>query len=603
MKFFEKNKKLLIILSIILLLLIGFLIFWKLYFSKYLDFKHNEKTFYESVERFYKLNKNRLPGKGESRKLTLQDMYDGNHLDDLKVSNKMCDSNSWVLVYHNEKDEYIYKTYLKCGNFQSKIDHTGPMITLNGSKNMTVSINTEYKEPGVSVVMDNKDGNIDINKVIIDNSKVDTTKLGRYIVTYTVVDSNYNKTVVERVVTVAKNLTTSVLESTDDSNYYKGSNPNNYILFSGMLFRIVNALEDGSIRIVSNDNIANLAYGNYDNYDNSNVNKWLNNYYYSYIHDNSYLKKNNKWCIGQVSNINNLGECSEYSNEYAVGLLSIYDYYNSSSNKSTYLYSPIVYSLATKNSSNSVYIINSSSNNIIDTLNTNTPVGIRPVLVLRDNLYLTSGDGTVSNPYKLDDYFYGSENDLLNTRLVGEFVSYFGMLFRIADFDKDGNVKLVSEDFLTNRSDGMSLYAGYNNIYKFDPSEEGNIGNKLNDDYLDYVDEKYIISHEFDLPNFDPNTIYSNFTSSKFTAKVSIPSSYEMFSGMDRWKNYHVNYWLLDYIDGNSGFFINSSNGYVFTSVGKGAYSSNGFKIAFYVSKDVKIKSGIGTINNPYIIK
>ena len=79
------------------------------------------------------------------------------------------------------------------------LDNVKPAITLKGSAEYFVGIDSEYKDPGY-VAIDNVDGDI-TDKVKIE-STVDTKKLGSYQVVYTVEDSSGNNVETTRVVRV-----------------------------------------------------------------------------------------------------------------------------------------------------------------------------------------------------------------------------------------------------------------------------------------------------------------------------------------------------------------------------------------------------------------
>lgn len=610
MIFIQKNKKKIIMVGFGVFLILAGLLSWKFYFSRYKIFHDYEKEFTEAVEYYYHMNPNYLPSKGETREITLQNLYDGNHIGDFYIpgTKKLCDSSSWVRVYQNEDGEYRYTTYLKCGRLESKVDHKGPVITLNGDSDIILSLGTAYEELGVKSVKDDKDGEIDPNSVIIDSSKLDINKIGNYKVTYTVRDRTYNKTVVTRNVTVAQNLTEVVRNNTDSTNYYRGENPNNYLLFSGMLWRIVNVNEDGSIKIVTNNNIANISYGQEgESFDNSNIRIWLNDYFYSKLADTSYLKEDSIWCMDYVNNSSQISNaCSTYSKAATVGLLTLYDYNISRQNDNTYLNSVTEYWLMNRKDNRLAYIHFMFQNGTVSTNDGINLSGVRPSIVLKNNLFIISGNGSIQNPYRLGDYKEGKENDLLNTRLIGEHVTYFGMSFRISDIDKDGHVKLTSTGYLKNNTTGNFIYASYQNqdfVRKFNPNDEGNIGYQLNHQFMDYMDEKLMITHEFEIPIYDSSKKYSELEKDYVKTKVIIPASYDMFSAANEQMTGQANYWLLDYIDGDQAFIINSSNGRTFTVRSGSPYLSNGFKIVFYVDKNVKIKNGNGTSLNPYVIR
>ena len=79
------------------------------------------------------------------------------------------------------------------------MDINNPVITLKGSKELTINLNNNYIENGYTV-LDNYDKNLQ-DKVIID-SNLDTKKIGNYEIAYTVSDSSNNKTSVKRKIKV-----------------------------------------------------------------------------------------------------------------------------------------------------------------------------------------------------------------------------------------------------------------------------------------------------------------------------------------------------------------------------------------------------------------
>lgn len=68
-------------------------------------------------------------------------------------------------------------------------DLSGPEISLDGDKEMSLTINTEYKEPGYTAT-DKKDGDL-TEKVVVTNN-IDTSKVGDYEVIYEVEDKTGN---------------------------------------------------------------------------------------------------------------------------------------------------------------------------------------------------------------------------------------------------------------------------------------------------------------------------------------------------------------------------------------------------------------------------
>lgn len=82
------------------------------------------------------------------------------------------------------------------------IDNIKPIITLVGKNEVSIYLNAQYVEKGYSAT-DNIDG--DITKLIQVKHNIDITKLGKYIVTYSVTDSSNNKVEMTRTVNVVRN--------------------------------------------------------------------------------------------------------------------------------------------------------------------------------------------------------------------------------------------------------------------------------------------------------------------------------------------------------------------------------------------------------------
>ena len=107
------------------------------------------------------------------------------------------------------------------------------------------------------------------------------------------------------------------LYAQDDFYYYRGKDVNNYVYYSGRLFRIVSISD--SIKLISNEIDTSLVWGYESNYQDSYINKWLNNEYYNSLTINENDLSMVSWCNNFVD-INNYS-CNETIEEN-VGLLT-----------------------------------------------------------------------------------------------------------------------------------------------------------------------------------------------------------------------------------------------------------------------------------------
>lgn len=610
------KKRITILLSIgFVLLIVGLImkLVWILAFEKNYIFKGLEEKLMNAGEKFYEINKQQLPKNGETVSITYQMLLDKEYVESLYVpkTNRTCDlENSWVRV-HNNNGKYEYYRYLKCEKFESNTDHTGPVIKLNGDDSMIIDLGGTYEEPGVKSVDDDVDGKIDIKNVVI-KGNVDTSKIGTYRITYTVSDRLLNYTSVTRKVIVRRKLKDAVIARTDESNIFKGAYiANNFVLYSGMLWRIVGLNSDSSIKLVLADNIANVNYAKDDvDFNKSNIQKWLNEYFYKYLIDpDKYLVKNSTFCISAYNNPNGgYEECSKYSDSMAVGLLSLQDIkrtelVDNAGNILSFLDSTYYYLLSNLNA-NGKALIKAKANYTID-FEKNSLLPIRPVINLKADINIVSGIGTDDMPFRLGDYTTGKEHSKLSDRITGEIVNYSGVNWVVVDHDKDGNTKMVmTSNLLINGIANVKAvsYNTKNKVKAYNPKEDGNIAEEINNNWTVYIKDDLVVNHEFSVPTYQVGQKYTDGKVTKIKTKFAIPNTYELFSasqgGVANGKYYLMNVASSD----NEVLFINNVNGLSF-QYNYLDFRDIGAKLVVYISKDAVISSGNGILTDPYRIK
>ena len=94
----------------------------------------------------------------------------------------------------------------------------------------------------------------------------------------------------------------------EDGRYiYRGSNPDNYITFSGEIWRIISVESDGSIKVMRNESIVYKAWDSANNWARpAELNTYLNGEYYEGLDDSikNYVVSRS-WGIGAVTEDNN----------------------------------------------------------------------------------------------------------------------------------------------------------------------------------------------------------------------------------------------------------------------------------------------------------
>ena len=286
----------------------------------------------------------------------------------------------------------------------------------------------------------------------------------------------------------------------------------------------------------------------------------------------------------------------------------MYDYKRAMDNDGyNYLFSRNSYRFINKKSNGKSWIVYPNAYGVYYPYDDSKLVGVRPVVNLNDSLYIIAGNGSASAPYKLNDYSYGKENSKLSDRLNGEYISYSGYLWRKTGVDSDGNTKLVIADIIFKAGTSEYLTAGYKVSDKekiFNPIEEGNLGYVINEEIINYLDSKYLVNHSWDLPSYSSDINYDKFDKTTFKARISIPTSYDLFSGSNgNEKLRNRGYWLLDSVkDSAFSLMINQSNGIAF-EVDQNFFYTNCLKLVVYIKEDIKISNGKGTADSPYFVK
>lgn len=595
-----KKKYLTIALIGIILIGIGYL-GYDMFVASKLEFQENERLFLEGVKKYYDFNPTKLPSVNGYREVSLDDMYDGKWVEILKVDNKLCDGTSFMRVI-NDNGNYRYITYLKCDKYVSSVDSIKPEIILNGEDTVIVHLNTTYQDSGIKEVKDNKD-KLTSSDVVIDTSKVDTSKVGTYKVDYKVYDKTYNVGKTSRTVIVAETLSDNIKRNKGANYTYTGDINDNFVLFSGMMFRIVNVDNEGNIKLITDNPISNVSYGDGD-YKESNIYTWLNEYFYNHLNENSkkYMKEVT-WCYDYQENAGIIDSCNNSVNA-KVGLLSVSEYEKAKSAGYSYLMKKLKFSMINKKNESSIWINDISYSNGYNNMSASDILGVRPVIVLDKSIFLTGGNGTMEDPFKLQDYTYGKENNKLSTRLIGEYVHFSGYDFRISGIDDDGNIKLTAADLLTRDTTNGFVTISYKESDKLKPdvNEEGNLYHKLNNEALNYLTEDLIIKHEYEIPQYTTGTKYKEYKKTTITSKISLPASYEMFSSVNSYANNNIVYWLSDYTEDGLAGIVNTANGIAFNLNYK-TFPKNGIKPVIYLKSNAYIVSGKGTVSEPYFVR
>lgn len=592
-----KNK---IKLGITILIIVLFL--WFLVISPMIEFRGNEKEMEKAARRYFELNSNELPTGERIKTISLMTLYSKSFLEnDFKTpySKKTCNlEDSWVKV-RREDGEYKYHVYLECGVLSSTIDHEGPEIKLNGSDKVTIGIGEKYEEQGVKSVVDNKDGKMSTKNITI-KGKVDTNKIGTYEVRYSALDKLNNRREVIREVTVVQKLNSTVKKALGNSDVYTGIDPNNYVYFSNMLFRIV-GIEGKNVKIVADKDISNV---NYDGID-----EWFK-YYEEHLTDSSKeLIVEDKYCNMKLTDdIINTTQCNSYSEKKKFGLLTADVINRANGENGNYLLNwTMSWTGNGKDGKNAYVTRNQFFFGHPESFMSFEKVhnfGIRPMLTIKGDTLIEGGDGSSEKPYILTDYVKPKVDIKVNERVTGEYVKIGGLLWRIVDVNKDGSTKVICESNIVDRN-GAPITLGHevfgvDNI-TYNPKQKGNVGYFINNRVSEYIETKYFVNKEIVVPIYKGEPNYNKeIKTKKYNVKLSAPNMYEMFSAIAA-STVNSSYWLINSTESkieNPGI---SDVGAVMYGEAS-TYYNYGVRVVANLHKDCLINNGNGTSDSPYVI-
>ena len=412
----------------------------------------------------------------------------------------------------------------------------------------------------------------------------------------------------------------------DVDTFITGTDPNNYIWYSGKLWRAVSVNnKTKTTKLVTQWNISSITYssGSTD-FAGSYMEDWLNDTsvdgFLGNLRDyENFIATDAKWnatedatSLGSITRPNGTTTVTD-----AVGLLNMYEYqssYQGTTYSNGYLNNGLNWWTLTPYSSSDVryvYIYGFAN----DTSPSSYSAGVRPSINLKSSVRIVDGDGTIDNPYRLNgDNDTNLSGTYLKDRLSGEYIKFGNdenNLYRIVSHENGTGTKITSAEPLKNS--GTFIESAFDSNWSVNYSSSNTIGTFLNGEYLtNYVDSTYRDMIEesttWYLGTVDDGTSYklakytdtsmSNETTSTTSAKVGLLRMGELMSGQfDRYGNNRT-YWTLT-PNGSSYVWFVYNDGYASNISPDYAY---GVRPSLNLKQNVVITGGTGTKSDPFTL-
>ena len=418
------------------------------------------------------------------------------------------------------------------------------------------------------------------------------------------------------------------INTTDpEQTFITGTDPNNYIWYSGKLWRAVSVNNDANTtKLVTQWNISAITYSSGSSaFEGSYMEDWLNDTsadgFLGNLRDyENFIVTDAKW--NATLDATSLGSITRPSDSGtivtdAVGLLNMYEYqssYHGTTYSNGYLNNGLNWwTLTPYNSSNVRYVVNYGSADFSSP--SRRSYGVRPSINLKSSVRIVDGDGTIDNPYRLNgDNDTNLSGTVLSSRYSGEYIKFGNdenNLYRIVSHENGTGTKITSAEPLKSTGTFITMNFGSNSTF----SSTNTIGTFLNGEYLtNYVDSTYIDMIEdsttWYLGTVGSGTSYklakytdtnmSSTTSSTIDAKVGLLRFGELMAGQFDRNGNNTYYWTLTpynssyvrYVGSNGGANYNSPSG-----------NSDGVRPSVNLKSNVQIINGDGTLNSPFEIQ
>jgi len=417
------------------------------------------------------------------------------------------------------------------------------------------------------------------------------------------------------------------INTTDpEQTFITGTDPNNYIWYSGKLWRAVSIdPSDNSVKLVTQWNISAIPYNAEGNtaFEGSYMEDWLNDtsvdgflgnlrdYENFIVTDAVWDATMDSTSLGSIERPDGTTTVTD-----AVGLLNMYEYQSSNNGETNgYLNNGLIWWTLTPYSSSYVWYVGSygSADSYSPSINSS---GARPSINLKSNVKIVDGDGTIDNPYRLNgDNDTDLSGTLLSSRYSGEYIT-FGSgennLYRIVSHENGTGTKIVSAEPLKSSGEFIRMNFGSNTTF----SSSNTIGAFLNNDYLN-TENGYLTAEDIamieDSTTWYLGTVgsgtsyklakYADTSMAGYTkstdAKIGLLRMGELMSGQFDRDGNNTSYWTLTPYSSSNVLYVRNRGNAISNS--PSSYSI-GARPSMNLKSNVQITSGTGTKSDPFVL-
>lgn len=370
------------------------------------------------------------------------------------------------------------------------------------------------------------------------------------------------------------------------NHYFKNEVDNNYVTYSNILWRIIRINADNSVTLISENPLVSLAYKEEVNFKESYLNKWLNIteeeentgiLEYNLNNPDKYLLKN-ETCLDVVDKLSNQLCKTTYTDKY-LGLMSTSDYVNTGA-ETSFINNNTKFYLSNTTDTNKIWYI--TDTNKVSYSDGTDLIGLRPVITVKGNINIVSGNGTLNSPYTFE-----SEKGMF-----GAYVKLGEDTWRIYQVNED-TINLVLNNLLELNNEAMErIYT--NKGYSYNSSKWNTLAYYLNNTYLNSLSYK----DKIELNNW-ANGYYG--ADNNYNYKEALTDTKEAYVGLLNITNIRLNNELKNYFlmtgstKNGSLIYLASNNGTIYPT----SSDEKNYVLPTITIKKELLTKGEGTIDSP----
>ena len=393
-----------------------------------------------------------------------------------------------------------------------------------------------------------------------ENKKIDDSGSG--------ITNNYFTEILENTINVS-DINGGLYLDGDNAYMYKYAAEENYLWYSGQLWRLIRINEDKTISMITDEAIS-LIHPNFE--DEIYINDYLKEFYDSL--NKKYLVEFS-YCDDQIDDLKKT-TCSN-SQKGTITLLDM-ETYKKTGNTKSFINNKTTFWLNNTNTENNYWYIDEVGAVGLGT--ENVAHNVRPVVTLKKEIKLISGDGTLDNPYIIED----QNKSKISDSSIGEYIKYNDELWRILNISTK-SVSAIKVECIKESDECLNYKFGYDINY-------------LNSSIYKYLNETYLIKLENN--DFLVKDIFYTGTYNNYNFKTIKENNIEAYIGIPKIAEYYIqnniNSYLITPNVIETVYTLNESGNYylVKPTTEKNIYPIINFDINLLVT------NGNGTINNPY---